>query len=66
MAYRRYRITVNLRIQVRSQTQNPGLEYTPRAHRLRYKRRRGFYSWFYDELNTFPVTQFLSASRLKL
>ena len=26
-----YRITVNLRIQVRSQTQNPRLEYTPRA-----------------------------------
>ena len=37
-----YRITVNLRIQARSQTQNPCLEYTPSAQLNCAKRRRGF------------------------
>ena len=36
-----YRITVNLRMQARSQTQNPSLEYTPRAQTYCAKRRRG-------------------------
>jgi len=36
-----HRITVNLRIQAMSQTQNPGLEYTPRVQLNCAKRRRG-------------------------
>ena len=45
-----YRITVNLRIQARSQTQNPGVEYTPRAQRNCANRPGCFYSWFYGKL----------------
>jgi len=36
-----YRIKVNLRIQARSQTQNPGLEYMPRTQLNCTKRGRG-------------------------
>src|SRR6218665_950883 len=48
-----YGITVNLRIQATSQTQNPGLEYTPRAQLNCSMRRRAFYLWFYGKLKPF-------------